>query len=1174
MAASRNQLQNALHRPYDQVLFAKEVLSPIFGTGLSLRTSAVPPAAEPNNSERAVIDRVSIYGSINLDDSTEVTLYEIVLQPKVRIEQSKVAIQRYVRKLLTAGQAALVNFISPQNMGVWRLTLVAKDSELTAEGIKEKATHAKRYTYLLGPNETCKTAADRFESLSIEREITFQSLINAFSVEKLSKAFFDEYTIHYKRFVDYLDKSNFKQATFDGDEKAIRDFSKKLLGRIVFLYFVQKKGWLGASNLEYKDGKPDFMKSLFVFSGGNSVFYSNWLSPLFFETLNQERPNDEFAMPDGTKVKIPFLNGGLFDRDEHDVQWLTFEPGLFHSLDFEEVIPTKNNTTNCRGFLDFLDAFNFTVHEDSPDEHTVAVDPEMLGHIFENLLEDNKDKGAFYTPKEIVHYMCQESLTQYLTTHLSKEYTVYKQLGGDQIELFGNDIRNGQLKMLEQLGDQALNSDEVAFIVNYKDICKLTIAQLKRIDQLLDNVKICDPAIGSGAFPMGLLQEIQSIKEVIAFELGIKWNPAKVKANIIESSIYGVDIEKGAVDIARLRFWLSLIVEQDEPTALPNLDYKIVIGDSLVSMFGNEIVEIEWDRKGHTSSSRQYVETIQLILSQIVTHQKVYFRPDNKDKKGLRDRIRELKLDLLINQISLNKEKYLAGNIERGGFAPSSNETNFNNERKLNIQRFENSLSQLQNLKKNKQIPFDHFDFKLDFPEILNPHLANGNDGFDIIIANPPYLKERGNAHLFQRVNNSKFGKQWHQGKMDYWFYFLHKAIDLSKSNGVISFITSRYWINSQGASKLIDRVRSSLYFTNVVDIGKLKVFDNVAGHHLIHTYSKNKRDQFTYKKLSNNIMAIVLEEETEDILIQQLSNIDVFTGNEIIFASQDLKSKFTTVLGEKYDLGQGVVEASDKVSSKQFAKIGGENVKVGDGIFVLNQTELEALNLNEYEKKIIGKYIDPNDVRRYRIEPINEKYIIYSDAENRQLIQADQRYSKIKAHLDQYKHYITSSNRPYGLHRPRELALFKNKKILFKGMFDKNEFAIDENKYFVGMSFISIIEKGNSNGFSLEYLLGILNSNYALNWFNTYGKKRGAGVDIGVDKLRSFPMSTQPNKKVDILVKQVISRKASNQETYALEQEINNLVNKLYELTYDEARLLDPNFNLSRQEYESIKLE
>lgn len=809
--ANRIQIQTALQKPYDRILFGKEVLSPVFGSCFNLSSSAVSASVQPNKSEQTVIQSVSIYGTINLEDGTEITCYEINLQPSVRIEHSKVAIQRYVRKLLTAGQIALVNFIAPQNKKVWRLTLVAKDSELTEQGIKEKTTHAKRYTYLLGPSETCKTAAERFESLSTEKQITFQALVNAFSVEKLSKAFFDEYTLHYQKFVEFLQDSYAARKAFnvnisnsatkeekDKACKPIRDFVKKLLGRIVFLYFVQKKGWMGASDTQYKDGLTDFIKQLFKQSGGNDAFYNTWLTVLFFETLNKERNNDDFKMPDGKKVKVPFLNGGLFDKEDHDEHILTLKSKLFHHPDFEENLLTEKNRDNARGFLDFLDAFNFTVHEDSPDDHTVAVDPEMLGHIFENLLEDNKDKGAFYTPKEIVHYMCQESLTEYLTTHLSKEYTVYKEIGNAQVELFGNETKTGQLKMVEQLGDKALNRDDVAFIVKHKDISHLTKAQLKKIDALVDTVKICDPAIGSGAFPMGLLQEIHAIKEVLAYELQQPWNPDDVKENIIQNSVYGVDIEKGAVDIARLRFWLSLVVDEEKPRALPNLDYKIVVGDSLVSKFEGEIIEIDWERKSSVGKADTFVQNIQRLLKEIAEKQKKFFKPDNKDKKKLQAEIRNLKLELLINQLSFNKEKFLASNAEKGGFAPTASDLRYNEELKQKKKDFDRHIAKLQKLKQNKEEQFEHFDWKLDFPEVLNPYLVNGNAGFDIVIGNPPYISYYGNTGSDLSDDEKKYVVRLFDSvakesdRINSMNLFSEKGIKLLKPNGNLAFIVNK----------------------------------------------------------------------------------------------------------------------------------------------------------------------------------------------------------------------------------------------------------------------------------------------------------------------------------------------------------------------------------------------
>ncbi|MDD3300089.1 MAG: Eco57I restriction-modification methylase domain-containing protein [Bacteroidales bacterium] len=837
MAANRIQLQNALHKPYDRVLFSREVLSPVFGSGFTLNSSLIPASVSPNKSESAAIANVWVYGKIQLDDSTEITCYEVLLQPKVRIEQSKVAIQQYVRKLLTVGQAALINFVAPANINIWRLTLVAKDSVLTEKGVKEKTTNAKRYTFLLGPSETCKTAAERFETLSTEKEISFQTLVNAFSVEKLSKAFFDEYTLHYQNFCDYLQESNYRKSVFnitfpsgaskqdkDKASKPIRDFVKKLLGRIVFLYFVQKKGWLGASDTNYTDGLGDFIKQLFNKSGGNDTFYSNWLTVLFFETLNKERINDDFKMPDGKPVKVPFLNGGLFDKEEFDEHLLTFKSKLFHHPDFEDNILTEKSKGNARGFLDFLDAFNFTIYEDSPDDHTVAVDPEILGHIFENLLEDNKDKGAFYTPKEIVHYMCQESLTEYLCTTL-------------------------------QIKDEVAERESVNHLLKNKVVDEVLKPELAELEKALDNVKICDPAIGSGAFPMGLLQEIFSIKELIAYETGKEWKPAETKLNIIQNSIYGVDIEKGAVDIARLRFWLSLVVDEEKPKPLPNLDYKIVVGDSLISKFDGEIVEIDWERKSSVGKADEYVKNVQRLLVEVADKQKKYFNPNNKNKKKLQAEIRNLKIELLINQLSFNKELYIGKTVQKGGFMPTASDIKHNTERELQIKGFDNLISKLKNLLKIPDEPFNHFDWKLDFPEVLNPYLVSDNAGFDIVIANPPYIDSEtmvntGLEELRKHLTNKK---SFCKGNWDIYIAFFDVGYHFLNRKGNLVYITPDKWISKPFGYELRKQLKNK--FNKIAEAGR-NVFQTAKVDSIITFINNYEVDYLIIDKfIDNNIL-------------------------------------------------------------------------------------------------------------------------------------------------------------------------------------------------------------------------------------------------------------------------------------------------------------------------------
>lgn len=311
------------------------------------------------------------------------------------------------------------------------------------------------------------------------------------------------------------------ESTFGKDDKLVRDYIKKMFGRIVFLYFLQRKGWLG--------GNRHYMHNLFANSTQKDNFLDGVLETLFFEVLNTDKPYRTTAaksLPNSDE--IPYLNGGLFARDEIDERTCVFPENLFAQL------------------FNFLDSYNFTIDENDNDDAEIGIDPEMLGRIFENLLEDNKDKGAFYTPKEIVDYMCRESIIAYLNNGLPER----------SHELIRNFVQN-------------------------LDASSLSEEQNRYLRKKLQSVKICDPAIGSGAFPMGLVNLLSKLYVAMKADT----DTAKMKRHIMEQNIYGVDIEKGAVDIARLRFWLAMIVEEKEPMPLPNLHFKIMQGNSLLESY-------------------------------------------------------------------------------------------------------------------------------------------------------------------------------------------------------------------------------------------------------------------------------------------------------------------------------------------------------------------------------------------------------------------------------------------------------------------------------------------------------------------------------------------------------------------------------------------------------------
>ena len=503
-------------------------------------------------------------GTIDLADGTTIALLEVETTDQVKLARNRVGLRNFVSTFIDeAGASAVLAVFHQEKSTDWRLTYAARQTTLDEEtsAIVTIETAPRRFTFVLGKNEPCRTAAARLATI-LEKgdELTLPVVEKAFSVETLSKDFFKKYKEHYQAFVTHLLASSRQAATRktfgisaltdaaeqEKADKPVRDFVKTLLGRLVFLHFLQKKGWLGckAGTKAWVGGDPDFLQSLFAMAGTRkdaSHFHSKYLSPLFFEALNMpERAGDIFPL---TNSRLPYLNGGLFEEESAALRALDFPQDLFANI------------------LDFFGEYNFTIDENDPEDHEVGIDPEMLGHIFENLLEDNKDKGAFYTPKPSVSYMARQSLLHYLQSHLG-EFT--------------------ELKILLNEKDPSNHQGKDSFVA----------ANRERIAELLDVVKICDPAIGSGAFPIGLLQEILWTRLALQPELNTSADRARLKRQIIQNSIHGVDIDPGAIEIARLRFWLALVVDEDEPRPLPNLDYKIHRADSLIEYIRGEPVNL------------------------------------------------------------------------------------------------------------------------------------------------------------------------------------------------------------------------------------------------------------------------------------------------------------------------------------------------------------------------------------------------------------------------------------------------------------------------------------------------------------------------------------------------------------------------------------------------------
>lgn len=772
-------------------------------------------------------------GSIDTSDYFRIGLFCYSIN-QGSVANRRVGLRNLVRSFINprwgAFDAALVVFYSHDH---WRLSFICD--------IKEESTSPKRYTYVFGSRELLyRTPIERLLNLQ-KKGISFENLKTAFSVEALSDEFFDRYREQYADFIQYVTGKRFVKSgskwvekdmgnpspalmrAFGNDEKKIRDYIKKMMGRITFLHFLQRKGWM--------NGDLNYMQNLFERSRYKDDYLDSVLEPLFFGILNTKPSERESLFDyyswDKTLLMewkdIPYLNGGLFERDEDD------EP--------ESVFPAEY----FRRLFQFFSEYNFTIDENDPNDAEVGVDPEMLGKIFENLLEDNKDKGAFYTPKEIVRYMCQESLIAYLETNTK--------VAKDKIRAF------------------VLSPEEAVSDIPESKKSKLLTA--------LEEVKICDPAIGSGAFPMGLLNALLRCREALS---GDCYDRSELKKSIIQNNIYGVDIEKGAVDIARLRFWLSIVVDEETPSPLPNLDYKIMQGNSLIESFmGIDLSKLTYEKehkkdKGEISLFDNEKNRLQKTVSNLL---KVYYSCFDHNRKVRLQR-----------EISETINRQLEACFVDGAI-----------------------LEKLKgiNLAENNQFFLWHTWFSDVFSR------EDGRSGFDIVIGNPPYganIDDLISLYELLYPNTS-------HGYKDIYKYFYDFSFSICKEKGIICFITPNTFLRQPRYGDL-RRVLLKSSIMQIVDLGENIFIDAVVPVAICFSKQMGKNDNMVlYADLTNLITVHNAKEILSQVLFDSISQKYWITTRNNTF-----------IKAQKY-VSDRIVEL-DSILSFKDAGINYQRVKVG----------------------------------------------------------------------------------------------------------------------------------------------------------------------------------------------------------------------------------------------------
>ena len=772
---NRDDLKQILKARYSESAF-KNLLKEIF-TSLEIY-SRPDERKEPDIKKYEIAKSVQELGNCRLQDKSKILFYQIELTEGKKIAHNRVGLHALLKDKLQPGETdgILASFYHPKS-GNWRISYMSKSLSWDNEMKQVKTeTSPRRYTFVVGESETVATIVERFEKLLNKAgTLKIDDVLEAFSVEKISDEFFEKYRHHFETFQEYLEDSShfawFKRKAKelhadDAEEegkKLARNFVKKLLGRIVFLYFLQKKGWMGVdAKGKWGEGPKDFVGNLYKTFDNKKDFYAACLVPLFFETLNKKRDNDIFKI---TKSRIPYLNGGLFDKDQIEPDEIKFKTTLFDDL------------------FNFFDSYNFTIDENSPEDQDIGIDPEMLGKIFENLLEENWKKGTFYTPKDVVHYMCKESLRCYIREQLKEKTTLF------------------ELKAID------------AFIYQYEDIKPDIIKKFAgSIDDALSNVKICDPAIGSGAFPMGMVYEILRLKKELFGYLPSRkgFDYGKEKLKIIKNNIYGVDLDQGAIDIARLRFWLSLIVDEEEPKPLPNLDYKFMQGDSLREWYEgiqlDKLVAEEQKLKPIVKNNHIFdfmsdldpQKELKLTVSQKQELKELvggYFGEENPaEKKRVHKEIEDI-VDRHLKANIDREKKLILSDIQRlkneiEHIDKSLKESQRNalpkyktllkklEQQKPRLKEIEEKEARLLELEKAIEKPF--FLWNLFFGDVLSD-----NKGFDIVIGNPPYgVKVDDETEVFYGI-----------GSKDSYGAFMSLGLKKLKPNGTLCFIVSDTWL-------------------------------------------------------------------------------------------------------------------------------------------------------------------------------------------------------------------------------------------------------------------------------------------------------------------------------------------------------------------------------------------
>ena len=1071
-------------------------------------------------------------GNYTGNDGNKIAVFSVALRKGDSVERARTMQRNFVKPLLENSMCAgaLVAFYTLEEPEKWRLSFIRLDYEFSKGKVTGKLTPARRYSYLVGKGEPCNTAKQRLFPIFNDdnNNPSIDDLEEAFSVEKVTNEFFQQYCEKYHQLREFLEANDDFMQEAQYRNFTSEQFAKKLLGQIVFLYFIQKKGWLGVDAIpvvltekEYKNaffargqksrdivgsvyalqqdgtykivfdklkqlsdedeeflagivkGKPwgtgpkDFMRKIFegcVSAGKN--YFDDYLEPLFYTGLNKNRGENGFYP--ALHRRIPFLNGGLFEQLDN-YEWENNNFNIPNSIFSNK----DEKGRNADGILDIFDRYNFTMNEDEPMEREVAIDPEMLGKVFENLLDvkDRKSKGAFYTPREIVHYMCQETLINHLVSKTGISESAIR-----DFILYGEYLRDEDtiktLKVTDDNGKQHYEFDKNRELLISEEILsfKNSINRLKELDELLANVKVADLAVGSGAFPLGMLNEIVKARQVLTEYLAIEMNgfqkksfyayerkPYDLKVNTIKNCIFACDIEPSAVDIAKLRLWLSIVIDDEitedagngdfdahsKPRQLPNLECNIICGNSLIDEFkGNKLIteSVLLNNVSENSQQSVFQQGVDGMISKLIELQdKLFFTKEHNDKEEIKVQIQKIYDDIILEQIG--------GDYE------------------LRDAYFE-SLSESSK-------PF--ILWQLYFPKVFKE-----NGGFDIVIGNPPYIG-------FHNVPDKEYYKTNYivaNGKYDFYVLFIEKALRLLSTKGIMSFICPSYFYKRNYGKNTRKILLDKTNIRYIADFADYQIFDSALTYTCVFGAQNGKTQNEKVKVLDEDLSENKAYYIEQDDLKEPSWNIEKAENNSIL---NKVLNKSIYKLGEiTKSISQGIVTGFNDI------------YLITDEI--INANGLETTYLQPaYKGRDIrnGKLIDTGTYVFYPyIIDCNGKTVAISEEQLK--TDTPMMYNYLfqkKEELGKRDYFNKSSKLWYELWNPRKKEHFLAKKFVFAEINMFNDFALVEECFYTDSACGAELIETYSKYYT--YLLLFLNSDVATYIYKKISVPKANGYSI-----------------------------------------------------------------------------